>query len=97
MPLNGKQRRSLRASGHHLEPVVIVGAQGVTDGVVAAVEQALRDHELVKIKIAAEGPMDRHEAAEELARRTGAELAQVLGRTALLFKKRKEKSKFEAL
>lgn len=96
MSLTGKQRRRLRALGHHLDPVVIVGQQGVTPGVIAAVEQALFDHELIKVKVG-EGGDDRHEAAEALARGTESEIAQVLGRTVLLFKKRDEKSKFEDL
>ncbi|MCY1016743.1 ribosome assembly RNA-binding protein YhbY [Pyxidicoccus sp. MSG2] len=94
MPLTGKQRRALRALGHHLEPVVIVGQSGVTDGVIAAVDQALNDHELIKVKIN-EGPETRQEAAAKMAESTHSELAQLLGRTVLLFKKRKEKSKFE--
>jgi RNA-binding protein len=96
MSLTGKQRRKLRALGHHLDPVVQVGQSGVTPGVVAATEQALADHELIKVKVA-DGPEDRHEAAEHLAQETGSEIAQVLGRTVLLFKKRKEDSKFEDL
>ncbi len=94
MPLTGKQRRQLRALGHHLEPVVIVGQSGVTEGVIGAVEQALHDHELIKVKIH-EGPEERHEAAEKLAQGAQAELVQLLGRTALLFKKRQEDSQFE--
>ena len=96
MPLTGKQRRQLRALGHHLEPVVIVGQSGVTEGVIAAVAQALHDHELIKVKIN-EGPETRQEAAQKLAEGTGSELAQLLGRTALLFKKRDEDSEFEKL
>ncbi len=96
MTLNGKQRRKLRALGHHLQPTVQVGHQGVTDGVITATEQALFDHELIKVKLG-EGVEDRHEAAQQLALATGSELAQVLGRTVLLFKKRDEKSKFEKL
>lgn len=96
MPLTGKQRRALRAKGHHLEPIVIVGQSGVTDGVIAAIEQALYDHELIKVKIA-EGPEDRHEAAQRIAEATSSELAQLLGRTALFFKKREEDSEFEKL
>lgn len=97
MPLTGKQRRHLRGLGHHLEVVLQVGAQGVTPGVIGATEDALKTHELIKVKIAADGPEDRHEGGEHLARETGAELVQVLGRTVLLFKQRKEKSKFEDL
>ena len=96
MPLTGKQRRQLRALGHHLDPVVLVGQSGVTEGLIAAVVQALHDHELIKVKIN-EGPEDRHEAAEKLAQGTGAELVQVLGGTVLLFKKRAEDSEFEKL
>ena len=94
MPLTGKQRRALRAKGHHMEPVVIVGQSGVTEGILGATTQALEDHELIKVKIH-EGPEDRHEAAEKLAQGTGSELVQLLGRTALLFKKRQEDSDFE--
>lgn len=93
--LSGKQRRTLRALGHHLEVVVQVGQQGVTPGVLAAVEQALFDHELIKVRVP-EGP-ERREVAGRLAQEAGAELAQVLGRTALLFKKREEGSRFEDL
>ncbi len=93
MALSGKQRRSLRAFGHHLSPVVQLGQQGVVPTVVDAVLQALSTHELIKVKIG-DGPLDRHEAADALARETGAELAQLIGRTALLFKQRKEKSRY---
>lgn len=93
-PLTGKQRRALRALGHHLEPVVIVGGSGVTDGVISAVDQALKDHELIKVKIH-EGPEDRKEAAEKLAEGTGSALAQVLGRTALLYRPDPDEPKIE--
>lgn len=94
MPLNGKQRRQLRALGHHLGVVVQVGADGVTDGVIAAATQALEDHELIKVKVAAERE-ERAEAIEKLAQATKSEVAQTLGRTVLLWKKRPKKSKIE--
>ena len=86
MSLDGKQRRKLRALGHHLAVVVQVGQEGVTPGVVAALEQALWDHELVKVKLASADRQTRKEQAESLAAGTGAEVAQVLGRTVLLYK-----------
>lgn len=96
MPLTGKQRRALRAKGHHMEPVVIVGQSGVTEGILGALTQALEDHELIKVKIH-EGPESRQEAAEKMAEGTSSELVQLLGRTALLFKKRKKDSDFDNL
>jgi RNA-binding protein len=96
VPLNGKQKRSLRAKGHHLQVVVQVGSSGVTPGVVGALTQALADHELVKVKVALDRE-EREAALAQLLEGTGAELAQVLGKTALLFKKRLKKSRFEGL
>jgi RNA-binding protein len=94
VPLNGKQRRQLRALGHHLTAVVQVGAAGVTDGVIAATDRALEDHELVKVKIAAERE-ERARAVAALVKATGSEVAQTLGRTVLLWRKRKKMSKIE--
>lgn len=93
MSLSGKQRRALRALGHHLSVVVQVGQHGVTDGVVGATAQALLDHELIKVKFAGDDRDERVAAAESLAALTESELAQLVGKTALLFKKRKEGSK----
>jgi RNA-binding protein len=84
--LSGKQRRHLRGLGHDLKPVVQVGKGGIDDGLVAAVNQALDDHELVKIKVGEAAQMDRHDAAEAIAHKTHSEVAQVLGNTVLLYR-----------
>ena len=86
MALTGKQRRHLRALGHALAPVAMIGKGGVTDAFVEGLEQALRTHELVKLKLLETAALDRHDAAAELAQRTGAEVAQVLGQTILLYR-----------
>jgi RNA-binding protein len=95
MSLDGKQRRKLRALGHHLDPVVQVGHEGVTAGVLAALEQALWDHELVKVKLSSEDRDTRKEQAEALSAGTGAEVAQVLGRTVLLYKPNPDEPRIE--
>jgi RNA-binding protein len=84
--LSGKQRRHLRALGHELKSIVQIGKDGIDDGVVKAVDQALADHELIKIKVAEVAKLDRHEAADELAAQTKSEVAQVLGNTVLLYR-----------
>jgi RNA-binding protein len=86
MSLTGKQRRHLRALGHALTPLVQLGKGGLTAAVVAQVEQALVDHELIKVKLLDTVELDRHEAAAELALQTHSEVAQVLGRTILLYR-----------
>jgi RNA-binding protein len=90
--VTGKQRRHLRALGHHLNPVVQIGHEGVSEALVKQTNEQLEAHELIKVKI---GEGDRHEAAEQLASACHAELAQVLGRTALLYRRRKEKPEIE--
>jgi RNA-binding protein len=84
--LTGKQRRHLRALAHDLRPVVQVGKGGIDDGLVAAVDQALADHELIKVKVGDAAGVDRHDAANDLATRTKSEVAQVLGHTVLLYR-----------
>ena len=69
-----------------MKPIVQIGRGGIDDGVVAAVDQALTDHELVKIKVGEASALDRHEAASELATKTKSELAQVLGNIVLLYR-----------
>jgi RNA-binding protein len=93
MPLTGKQRRALRALGHHLKAVLQIGHAGVTPGLLAALEQALHDHELVKVRLLETSPEPRADVAVALAAASGSEVAQVLGRTVLLYKPRAEDPK----
>ena len=95
MPLSGKQRRYLRGLGHDLEPIVQIGKLGLTDAVTSAVDTALHEHELIKVRIGTECPDDRHDVAERLAPAVKSEVAQVLGRTLLLWRKRPKDSKIQ--
>lgn len=84
--LTGKQRRHLRALAHDMKPLVQVGKGGIDGGLIGAVDQALSDHELVKVKVGESAGLDRHEAAENLATATKSEVAQVLGNIVLLYR-----------
>lgn len=84
--LTGKQRRHLRGLGHDLKVLVQVGKGGIDPGLITAVQQALSDHELVKIRVADNAELDRHEAADAIAQQTKSEVAQVLGNTVLLYR-----------
>ncbi len=91
-------RRRLRADGHHLSPVVQVGKEGVTGPVLRQLDRALLDHELVKVKVGTESPEDRFATAEALlAGADGAQLAQILGRTMLLYRRHPKKPRYEPL
>jgi RNA-binding protein len=88
-------RRRLRAAGHALSPVVQVGKLGTTNAVIDQLTQALRDHELIKVKIGTECPETRFEVAEVLAAHPGVKVVQILGRTLLLYQRHPKKPKFE--
>ena len=89
--LTGKQRRHLRALAHELKALVQIGKGGIDEGLVAAVDRALLDHELIKVKLGESAGLDRHEAADALAAKTHSEVAQVLGNTVLLYRVHPEK------
>ena len=89
--LTGKQRRHLRALGHGLKALVQIGKDGIDDGLVSAVNQALLDHELIKVRVGESATVDRHEAAETLATRTKSQVAQVLGGVVLLYRAHPQK------
>lgn len=93
MTLTGKQRKYLRGLGHGLDPVLRLGRGGLSDAVVAEADRALTARELVKVRFGEGFEGDRTEtraAADELARRTGAELAGTIGRTCLLYRARED-------
>lgn len=88
--LTGKQKRFLRGLGHDLKPVIMVGKHEISEKMVAETDAALTTHELIKIKVLESCDMDRHEVAEKLANACNADVAQVLGRTVLLYRQGKE-------
>ena len=87
-------RRRLRGAGHALSAVVQIGKEGASDAVRKQIQEALHHHELVKVKLGSESPDDRFAVAEQLAAEPGVEVAQILGRTILLYKRNPEIARF---
>lgn len=88
--LTGKQKRFLRGMGHSLKPVITVGKGEVSEALTKETDEALQAHELIKVKILESCLLDRHDVAQELADTCKADVAQVLGRTFLLYRQGKE-------
>lgn len=86
--LTGKQKRALRARAHHLNPVVSIGAAGLSDAVLAEIDIALSGHELVKLRVAADDREHRKALVDDVCRRTKAELVQRIGHTAVVYRQR---------
>ncbi len=92
MTLTGKQARYLRGLGHHLKPVVMIGKEELTAAIIAATEEALAAHELIKVKLQEGCIGDRKDIAAQLAEATGASVAQILGKNFLLYRESEDKT-----
>lgn len=86
MSLSEKQKRHLKKLAHPLKPVVMVGQNGVTEGVLAETVIALRDHELIKLRVSAGDREERDEMIRLIADHSEAELVQRIGNVAVLYK-----------
>lgn len=84
-PLTGTQKRRLKSLAHHLDPVVYIGKQGITDSLIQATVQALADHELIKIKFV-DFKEEKKELIGEVTARTGSALVQIIGNIAVVFR-----------
>lgn len=89
--LSNAQKRYLRGLAHDLKPVILVGAKGVTPGLVAELELALEQHELIKAKVAAEDRESRDALIDAMTEQSGAELVNRIGHTAVLYRRSKDK------
>ncbi|WNK20635.1 ribosome assembly RNA-binding protein YhbY [Halomonas piscis] len=86
MSLSQAQKKALRSIGHYLNPVVTVSENGISENLLAELDRALRDHELIKVKLALPDREDRALMIEELTAGGRAELVQSIGKTALLYR-----------
>ena len=87
--LTGKQRSYLRALAHPQKPLVQIGHGGLTAAVVTAIDGALQTHELIKVRITGNEELSAAEIAPEVAKRTRSSVAQVIGKTVVLYRARK--------
>ncbi|MGE0386253.1 MAG: YhbY family RNA-binding protein [Gammaproteobacteria bacterium] len=91
--LTSAQRAFLRARAHALQPVVYVGAAGVSAAVAAAVDGALRDHELIKVKLRVGDREARAAGIDAICSATGATVAGRVGNVAILYRRNPQRSR----
>ncbi len=90
MALTEKQKKHLRRLAHPMSPIVMLGNAGLTDAVVAELDRALADHELVKVSARVGEREARNQALAALADRTTSELVQRIGHVGVYYRRRKE-------
>lgn len=91
--LTPKQRQQLKGAAHRLDPVVLLGASGLTDAVVKEIDRALTAHELIKVRVPGDDRAARDDMFRQVAERLGAARVQTIGKTFVLFRPRPDEAK----
>ncbi len=88
-------RMKLRAESHGLDPLVLLGQNGLTDAVLKEIEKALNAHELVKIRIPGEDREEKDEIVARIADATSSAVVQKIGKTVTVWRPAPEEKKKE--
>ena len=91
MTLTTKQRQFLKGLAHHLSPVVMLGGNGLTEGVLAEIDNALNHHELIKVKIAGADREVKQLIIDAIVRETNAVNVQTIGHILVLYRQSDDK------
>ena len=91
MSLNKKQINYLKGLAHDLKPVVLLGSNGLTEGVIAEIDSSLDHHELIKIKIPTDDREVKHLIVDAIVGETDGVKVQVIGKTLILYRQSEEK------
>ena len=88
--LSTKQKQFLKGLAHHLSPVVMLGGNGLTEGVLAEIDNALNHHELIKVKIAGADRETKQLIIDAIVRETQSSNVQTIGHILVLYRPSEE-------
>jgi RNA-binding protein len=88
--MKGRDRAALRSEAHHLNPTVHVGKEGLSASLITSLDDILRTHELVKVRLGRNVDVKPKDAAASLALATSSEVIQVIGHTATFYRENPE-------
>lgn len=91
MILTGKQKKKLKVKAHDLKPLIQIGKKGVTQGQINTINNHLNNHELIKVKFN-EFKSQKEKLSIDIAKKTDAEIVEVIGNTIVLYKEIIDKS-----
>ena len=95
--LTGKQKRYLRSQAHHLNAVMQIGKQGITDNFIETFILALEAHELIKVSVLQNCPFDKDELAVVLNEKTGCEIVQIIGNQMVFYRESTKENKTDKI
>lgn len=91
-PLSASDKKQLRSIGHKLNPVVMIGDRGLSEGVMQELLRALDDHELIKVKVNVAEPSERKALIEQMCNDSKSQLVQSIGKIALIYRPAKKQN-----
>ncbi|HPW50973.1 MAG TPA: ribosome assembly RNA-binding protein YhbY [Spirochaetota bacterium] len=90
--LTSRQRKELRSLAHHMDSIVKIGKQGVTDQLIKAIGTALEDHELIKVKFV-DHKDEKSAMVPQIAEKCSAEIVGTIGNIIILYKENSDPEK----
>ena len=90
--LSSSQRSYLQSQAHHLEPVVLIGKHGITDGTIESIDRVLEVRELIKIKFR-EFKDEKLSLSEKITELTNSQIVGVIGHTVIIFRQNPDSDK----
>ncbi|BFM14176.1 YhbY family RNA-binding protein [Maricurvus nonylphenolicus] len=90
MPLSADRKKQYRSLGHNLNPIVTIAGKGLSENVIAELNRALDDHELIKVKLMVADRDLRKQVVKEMCKEARAEIVQEIGKVALIFREAKQ-------
>ena len=93
MSLSNEQKKRYRTIGHGLNPIVTIASNGINENVMAEIDRALSDHELIKIKLVLEDKASRKKTIAEISQQMDATVVQEIGKVVLLLRPAKQPNK----
>jgi len=91
MKLTNKQKQYLKGLAHSLKPVVQLGGNGLTEGVVAEIDYALSHHELIKVKVPTDDREEKQLIMDAIVRETSSIKLQTIGHVLIIYRQSEEK------
>ena len=90
--LSSSERKYLRSQAHHLEPVVLIGKNGIKDGTIKSINKVLQTRELIKIKFR-EFKDEKLSLSEKITKLTNSQVVGVIGHTVIIFRQNPDSDK----
>src|SRR5690554_2273689 len=87
MTLTQEQKKQFKSIGHQLKPIVTIADNGLTENVLAELDRALHDHELIKVQLRLAERDDRKAVIDQLCKKSSSTLVQSIGKVVLIYRK----------